>query len=162
MIYNKIIVRIADLNCGRDPCVLTTLGLGSCVGVAFYDAVKKVAGLLHAMLPDSTKASDKTNRAKFVDTGIEELLEKMIALGAKKENLRAKVAGGAQMFAIKAGNDILKIGEKNVEKTLSELRRLGIPLTAKDVGGNYGRTIELESDTGMLLVKTIGHGESII
>jgi chemotaxis protein CheD len=162
MINNKIIVGIADLNCARDPCVITTLGLGSCVGVALYDPTVKVAGLLHAMLPDSTRSADKSNPTKFVDTGIAALIKKMTALGAKKQHLLAKLAGGAQMFEIKAGNDILKIGEHNVRMTIAELKRLGIPLTAKDVGGNYGRTIELESGRGALLVKTIGHGVFIL
>ena len=162
MIYNKIIVGIADLSCARDPCVITTLGLGSCVGVALYDPATKVAGLLHAMLPDSRRATDKSNPTKFVDTGIAELIRKMSILGARKEHLLAKLAGGAQMFEIKAGNDILKIGEHNVNMTISELERLRIPLTAKDVGGNYGRTIELESGSGALLVKTIGHGVFVL
>jgi chemotaxis protein CheD len=86
----------------------------------------------------------------------------MAALGARKENLQAKIAGGAQMFEIKAGNDILKIGDHNVRMTIAMLSRLQIPLTAKDVGGNYGRTIELESGRGALLVKTIGHGVFVL
>ena len=72
-------VGMADLNICKSPDVITTLGLGSCIGIAVYDSVTKVGGLAHIMLPDSTKIKNNTNIAKFADTGIEELIRRVVA-----------------------------------------------------------------------------------
>jgi len=153
-------VGMADLNAIVSPGILTTLGLGSCVGIVFYDNKNKIGGMAHVMLPTSRIANgDKINEAKFADTAIEKLLELMISMGAKQTFITAKLAGGAQMFASRNGsNDVLKIGHKNVEQTLKILQEKNIKVVAQDTGSNYGRTIELYSESGLLLVKTIGHG----
>ena len=79
---NIIKVGMADLNVCKAPDGLTTLGLGSCIGLTLYDPVTKIGSMVHYMLPDSTKVSNNSNKAKFADTGIEELLKKVIAAGA--------------------------------------------------------------------------------
>ena len=157
-----IIVGMADLNVTTAPGVLTTLGLGSCVGIALYDPHAKVAGLAHIMLPDSTKIHNNTNVAKFADTALVKLIRDMESTGAKKLRLQAKIAGGAQMFAINSTNESLRIGDRNVEATLRLLKENHIPLIAYEVGANYGRTVELYAEDGRLLVKTIGHGNRIL
>lgn len=93
-------VGMADLKVCKCPDALTTLGLGSCVGVALYDPVTKISGLLHCMLPDSTAIRNNSNIAKFADTGIDELIKQMVALGANRGRLVAKIAGGAQMLSL--------------------------------------------------------------
>lgn len=149
---------MADLNAARHPGALTTLGLGSCVGVALYDRITKIAGLAHVMLPDSTQIKNNSNIAKFADTATVKLLQDMIMLGAKKETITAKLAGGAQMFAFNHSSDLMRIGARNVSAAQKILGDLNIPIIAQDTGANYGRTIELFTDDGKLLVKTIGHG----
>lgn len=149
-------VGMADLNTCTTPDALTTLGLGSCVGIVLYDPTTKVSGLVHVMLPDSTKIKKNENLAKFADTGIDALIQKMVALGAKRNLLVSKIAGGAQMFAFSSNNDMLRIGERNVEATKLKLKELGIRILAEDTGLNYGRTIEFYSETGELLIKSVG------
>lgn len=151
-------VGMADLNVSCDPGVLTTLGLGSCVGVALYDRNKKVIGLAHVMLPSSLQSKNNSNIAKFADTAIIELVSQMIKIGARKENMVAKLAGGAQMFALNQSSDIMRIGYRNVTASKEKLQELKIPIISEDTGGNYGRTIELYSTDGKLVIKTIGHG----
>jgi len=159
----KIIkVGMADLKVIKAPGILTTLGLGSCVGIALYDKLNKIAGLAHAMLPSSAEISNNENKAKFVDTGIDLLIEKMIMEGANLNYIVAKIAGGSQMFSFNSNNSILKIGERNVLATRQKLASLGIRIVSEDTGGNYGRTIQLDSEDGSLIVKTIGHGTKII
>ena len=92
----------------------------------------------------------------FADTGIEELLRRVTALGAVRKNLVAKIAGGAQMFAFKSDNDMLRVGDRNVEATKNKLKQLQIPIIAEDTGKNSGRTIEFYPETGDLLVKSVG------
>ncbi|HEY5583619.1 MAG TPA: chemotaxis protein CheD [Ruminiclostridium sp.] len=151
-------VGMADLNSARHPCMITTLGLGSCVGVALYDSVAKVVGLAHVMLPCSEQARNNNNVAKFADTAIIKLLEDMVKLGAKRERIVAKLAGGAQMFAFSQSSDLMRIGYRNAVASKEKLQELKIPVVSEDTGGNYGRTIELYSDDGRLMIKTIGSG----
>ncbi len=162
MAGNMIIVGMADLNVTKAPGVLTTLGLGSCVGIALYDQSVKVAGLAHIMLPDSKLIQNNSNTAKFADTAIIRLLNDMMKLGAKRERCRAKIAGGAQMFAFNSTNDSMRIGDRNVEATMKWLKQLNIPITAKETGADFGRTVELYADDGRFLIKTIGHGNRVL
>lgn len=159
---NMIIVGMADLNVIKEPGVLTTLGLGSCVGIALYDARAKVAGLAHIMLPDSKAIHNNTNHAKFADTALIQLITKMERLGAKKINMRAKIAGGAQMFAFNVTNENLRVGDRNVEATKRALSASGIFLVAEETGANFGRTVELYAEGGKFVIKAIGQGIRVL
>lgn len=151
-------VGMADLQSSLHPCVITTLGLGSCVGIALYDPTRKVAGLAHVMLPSSQQARNNANIAKFADTAIVKLIDDMVAMGASRTKIIAKLAGGAQMFSFNDASEMLRIGARNVAASKEILSTMKIPIIAEDTGGNYGRTIEIHSEDGKLLIKTIGHG----
>ena len=151
-------VGMADLRSSIHPAVLTTLGLGSCVGIALYDPLNKVSGLAHIMLPYSNQILNCQNEAKFADTAIFKLVSEMVRMGASKERMRAKLAGGAQMFAFGSTSELMNIGHRNVQASKDILMKLRIPVLAEDTGGNYGRTVELYSETGVFLIKTIGKG----
>lgn len=151
-------VGMAELKVARHPSILTTLGLGSCIGIALYDRRTKNIGLAHIMLPSSSIATASSNRAKFADTGIHDLIQEMKRYGSDISSLVAKIAGGAQMFAFATNNESMKIGQRNAEATRAVLANFRIPILAEDTGGSYGRTIELSSEDGTLKVKTIGFG----
>lgn len=153
---NMIKVGMADMNYCHAPDAITTLGLGSCVGVVLFDSNTKIAGLVHIMLPDSTKIRNNDNCAKFADTGIDEMVRQVVAAGASRAALKAKIAGGAQMFAFSSENDLLRVGARNVEAVKEKLASLHIPILAEDTGNSYGRTIEFYPETGELLVKAVG------
>ena len=155
-------VGMADLNLCRDPDIITTLGLGSCIGIALYDPSTKIGGLAHIMLPDSTKMRNNSNIAKFADTGIEELLNRMIKAGAVKSRLVAKITGGAKMFEVSGLSDIGNVGQRNAEASRAKLKQLGIRLIAEDTGLNYGRTVELHCDNGDYYIKSVGKPLKII
>ena len=160
---SKVIkVGMADLNTCKDPDVITTLGLGSCIGISLYDPSTKIGGLAHVMLPDSTAIKNNSNRAKFADTGIEDLLKQVLALGAHKNRLVAKIAGGAKMFEVSGMSNMGNIGEKNAIASKAKLKALGIKLIAEDTGLNYGRTVELHCDTGDYYIKSVGKPVKII
>lgn len=159
MSQGKVIkVGMADLSTAKEPDILTTLGLGSCVGIALYDPSTKVGGLAHIMLPDSKQIKNNENKAKFADTAIEVLVQAMIKKGARKNRIVAKIAGGAHMFEFKNMDDMMRIGTRNVNAVVQILNEIHIPIIAQDVGKNYGRTVELHTLTGVFRVKTIGHG----
>ncbi len=155
-------VGMADLNVCVSPNAITTLGLGSCVGIVLYDPVKRIAGMVHIMLPDSTKILNNENKAKFADTGIDLLIKKMTDIGADRRVLIAKIAGGAQMFAFGNNSEMMRIGDRNVEATKLKLAQLGITIRAEDTGANYGRTIEFYPENGTLLIKSVGKERKIL
>lgn len=155
-------VGMADLNICKSPDGLTTLGLGSCVGVAVRDPVTKVGGLLHAMLPDSTVIKHNTCVEKFVDSGLEELVKRLVRAGANKNRLEAKLAGGAQMFAFQRNSDLVKVGERNAEAARKKLSAMHIKLLAEDTGLNYGRTVIYYPETGIYVIKAVGKPEKSI
>ncbi len=155
-------VGMADLKVTKPPEALSTLGLGSCIGICIWDPSTKIAGLAHIMLPSSVNIRNNTNRAKFADTALVDMVEKMVSLGASKRKLVAKIAGGAKMFAFSTSNSTMNIGERNAESVREILKNMGIPIKADDTGGNFGRTIEFYPEDGKLFIKTIGHGEKTI
>lgn len=149
-------VGMADLKTCASPDGLTTLGLGSCIGIAVVDPITKIGGLAHIMLPDSTAIKENSNRAKFADTGIADLVQQMVDKGASKSRMVAKIAGGAQMFAFSSNSELLRVGERNAEATKEKLKELGIRLLAEDTGDCYGRTVIFYPETGDFVIKSVG------
>ena len=143
-------VGMADYKVGRSPSTLISYGLGSCIGISLYDPQRKIGGLLHIMLPDSTQARSS------------DMINDVVALGASRSRLVAKIAGGAQMFAFSNATDIMRVGTRNAETCKQILRRNGIKVIAEDTGGNYGRTVSIDLNTGSYKVKTIDRGEKNI
>ena len=152
-------VGMADYKVGKAPATVISYGLGSCIGISLYDPQTKVGGLLHIMLPDSTQARASDNPAKFADTGLPLMLKDVLAMGASRARLVAKIAGGAQMFAFANATDIMRVGARNAEASKKMLKSLGIKLVAEDTGGTYGRTVSINLEDGLYTVKTINKGE---
>lgn len=155
---NEIKVGIADLNLVLDPGTIMTIGLGSCIGIVLYDRSLKVAGLSHIMLPDSTQFKNASNPMKFADSAIPILIDKMYKQGCKKQNIIAKIAGGASMFNFSDKSIISDIGKRNSEAVKKVLKDLSIPIIAEDTGGDKGRTMILEASTGKVTLKIVGKG----
>ena len=149
-------VGMADLKTAKAPDTLTTLGLGSCIGIALWDPTTKIGGLAHIMLPDSTKIRNNSNIAKFADTGRGGRGRQMEALGVPRRRVVAKIAGGAKMFEVSGTTSVGNIGEKNAIASKKTLQELGIPILAEDTGLNYGRTVELDCSNGDYIIKAVG------
>ena len=151
-----LVVGISDYKVARSPNVFVTYALGSCVGICLYDKQVKVGGLSHIMLPESSMFSkNEINRMKFADTAIVDLVRDLTLLGANSRRLVAKIAGGAQMFAVQPGSSIGTIGERNIASVKDTLHSLNIPIIAEDTGLNYGRTVYFDLDTGIMKVQSL-------
>jgi len=146
-------VGIADLNVVKSPDSLISYALGSCVGICLYDNLTKIAGMAHILLPVSKP--DDSNLMKYADTAIPLLITKMEEQKANKFRLKAKIAGGANMFQAFATGNTASIGDRNVEMTKAVLNKLGIQIIAEDTGGNAGRTIEFTAENGILHIKSL-------
>lgn len=152
-----LVVGISDMKIAKPPDTLITYALGSCVGTCLYDAQAKVAGLSHIMLPEAKVAPNDSTIAKFADTALPQLVKLMEQKGASRARMKAKIAGGAQMFEVGGGSNpaMWQIGERNVKAVKAMLQKLGIPLVAHDVLLNYGRTVSFDPTTGVVVVKAI-------
>lgn len=148
-----ITVGIADLNIAKEPDVLATYALGSCVGICLYDPDKKIAGLAHIMLPLSKEAVGNAvdNRRRYADTGITELIQTMSLSGASPSRLVAKIAGGAQMFS--TTSSVFNIGERNVAAVKKILTAYRIRIIAEQTGENFGRTVFFYPEDGTMEIR---------
>ncbi len=159
-IQEKIIVGIADLAVVHNPAILVTIGLGSCVAISIRDPVARFGGLSHILLPTIRESNNKSNPLKFADSAIEIAVDMLLKKGCVKSRLEAKIAGGASMFGF--SQNTMNIGERNVEAVKLKLKELNVPIKGSDTGENYGRTVEFNIATGVMLVKSVFHGSKEI
>jgi chemotaxis protein CheD len=159
-----VVVGIAELRLSADPSErLVTYALGSCLGIAIHDPVARVAGLLHAMLPTSTIDAEKARRtpAMFVDTGVPLLFRESYKLGARKERMIVRVAGGA-FSGPDESTDQFQIGKRNVIALRKLLWKNGVLLHAHDVGGvQTSRTVYLEVASGLFTIRSNGQESTL-
>jgi chemotaxis protein CheD len=151
----KQIIGIAEMKISsREEDLLITYALGSCLGIAVYDPVVRVGGMIHIMLPISTvnPAKAANNPLMFVDTGVPELFKSCYKLGAKKERLIVKVAGGASLQN-NEDTDQFQIGKRNFLMLRKLLWKNNVLIKSYDVGENYSRTMSLSIKTGEVVLK---------
>lgn len=163
MIDNNYAVDIAMMKIARAPVQLYSLGLGSCIGVAIYDPAMKIGGLIHILLPTSQGFENGNHvRTKFADSGIVELVDCLIKAGASRMRMKAKMAGGASMFITKNLSSVHEVGNRNIQSSRETLKQLGIELISHDTGGNKGRTIYFDLETGQLTIRTVDRAIKVI
>ena len=158
----EVIVKVADWAADRCDRVLVTLGLGSCVAIMLHDPQAGAGAMAHVLLPSISLARDITNRAKFPETAVPMLVERLKALGADPRRLVAKLAGGASMFGQLVTPGTIQMGERNVLAARSALRAAAIPIVREAVGGERGRTVRFHVKDGRVEIRSVGASESVI
>jgi len=128
---------------------------GPVSGFPLYDPESRWGGLAHCLLPEAPSGVDVTRPGKFVTAAIPCLVDLLVEEGARREQLTAKLCGGAAMFRPGDAESRDGIGRRNLAAARRQLGQLGIPLQAEDVGGDFGRTMELDLSSGMILVRTV-------
>jgi chemotaxis protein CheD len=133
--------------------VLTTYALGSCIGVALFDPLVSVGGLLHFQLPSSSADAERAREKPlmFGDTGLQWLLEKLEQLGAQKRRLQVYIAGGASMLNDAGLFDIGRRNHVSIRKLLWQHRMF---ITSEAVGGNQPRTMALNIADGLVAIRS--------
>ena len=157
----EVRVKVADYAVGRGPGVISTIGLGSCVAIVLHAPAARVGAMAHVLLPNESLCRDTGNRAKFPGTAVPLLLAELRALGAGPD-VTAKIVGGASMFSSLLAAGGVNVGERNVEATVRALAAAGVPLVAQDTGGDYGRSVSLDLDTGEVSVRSLKRGNSVL
>lgn len=155
-------VGIADWKLCKTPNKITTIGLGSCVGIVLFSKTSDYCGLLHIMLPSSREIKNNTSRAKFADTGIADMLAALAKKGVSSRTLSAKIAGGAEMFQFSGSANAESVGDRNVKSVKATLAAYRIPIVAEDTGKNYGRTIIFDPASQTLTVRSAGKPDRFI
>lgn len=153
----QVVVGVADMKVSNQPNeVLVTHALGSCIGVAIYDPVAKVGGILHYMLPESSldPAKAQDNPCMFADTGLPFLFRECYRLGATKPRLQVKVAGGSQVLGAR---ECFQIGRRNYAALRKIFLKNNVLINSENVGGTTARTLFLEIATGNVWIKIMGH-----
>jgi chemotaxis protein CheD len=154
----EIRVKVADYAVAQGNVIISSVGLGSCIAIALYDARTSIGGLAHILVPSPALARDTSNPAKFPTTAVPLLVAEMRRRGASAD-ITAKIAGGASMFAslIPAGG--INRGERNAVATRDALQDAGVPLVAEDVGGDYGRSVYFYLANGRLEIRSLKAGD---
>lgn len=153
---SDLIVGISDIKVSNNiNDVLITYALGSCIGIAIYDPVVKVGGMLHYMLPESGLDQNKAkeNPEMFADTGIPLLFKSCYKLGAEKGRLIVKAAGGASILD---DANFFRIGQKNIMAMRKIFWKNNVMIDREDTGLNYNRTVRLEISTGKVFIRSSG------
>ena len=149
-------VGIADMRTGGPGEVLLVIGLGSCVAIAIRDRVRLRGSLSHIMLPNQSDGVRRAgeNMHKYADVAVPEAVRALELIGCRREDMDAKIAGGASIFELGRSADGTDIGSRNVAAVIRALAEQNVALQASDVGGREGRTVEFSIDSGELAVKT--------
>lgn len=155
-----MVVGMADLKVATaaPDARLVTYALGSCLGITAWDPVALVGGMLHVMLCSSQidEARARTTPAMFVDTGVPELFRRCYTMGAVKQRMIVKVAGGAHAGSSEE-EDRFQIGKRNVIVLRKLLWKNGVLIEALDVGGfQKSRTMSLDLTSGEVMLRTNG------
>lgn len=157
---STLVVGIGDCRVSDDPDdELVTYALGSCIGLAVWDPVARVGGLLHFMLPESAVDRDGQGRSqpyKYADTGTPLLFRAVYERGGEKRRLVVRLAGGASVVQDKG---LFNIGKRNYAAVRKILWKAGVQVQGEDVGGAVSRTMRLEVGSGQLTVRRAGGEE---
>jgi chemotaxis protein CheD len=158
----EMVVKVAELAVERGDAVLISWGVGSCVALCLVDSGAGAAGMAHVLLPSPSLSREPGPPGKFPQTALPVLLARLREIGADPGRVVAKLVGGSTMFASLLTPGTVHMGERNVIACRSTLRQAGIPLVAQDVGGEQGRSVWLETDSGRIVVRSVGQGDRVL
>ena len=148
-------VRMGEFLLREAPARMVIYGLGSCIAIFVYETRKRLAALAHVLLPAPLPGSPRGPAGKYADTAVAAILGQIFEAGGRRENLIAKVAGGAHMFGGTSESERETLGERNLRAALEALRREGIEIAGMDIGGSYGRTVHADAATGVLTITSL-------
>ena len=140
--------------------VLTTIGLGSCVGVVLLDRGSGAAGLGHVVFPASPVEGPVSQPGRYADTAVPALAGALMRLGSALRSLEAALVGGARMFSFGRSPE-LDIGSQNVGAVTRALAAAGIPIRDTVTGGSVGRSVRVHIPVGGITVREGGVDRSV-
>lgn len=159
-VFSMTAVNFSEMKISSNPVdTLVAFSIGSGIGMTIHDPINGIGGVLNFILPDSTKANGSksaTSPYMFADTGIAAFLEALFQQGAKADNLKIVIAGGAHIMG---QTGVFNIGQKNLQALKTSLGNYDVKIHHEAIGGTKSRTISLEIGSGASIIKTFGEGE---
>jgi chemotaxis protein CheD len=144
-VRRRVYLLPGELHASAEPCQISTI-LGSCVSVCLFDPSRLAGGMNHFLLPSSRKGQAASLR--FADTATVALLEKLLAIGCRLENMTAKIFGGSALFR-GANSYPESLGAKNVAAAIQLMENAGLQISAQETGGDHGRKVVFDTDDGV-------------
>ncbi|WP_432698342.1 chemotaxis protein CheD [Marinobacterium sp. YM272] len=155
----RITLHPGDLHVSSDPAITLSTLLGSCVSACLYDPVNGVFGMNHFLLAAKSYTgaafSFESQSGRYGINAMELLINDMLAMGAIRSQLKAKVFGGANVLSSLSGG-VFAIGDVNARFITSYLQNEKIPVVASDLGGARGRQIHFQGADFSVFVKLLG------
>ncbi len=145
-------VRMGEMHVTSNGTIVKTI-LGSCIGLVLHDKQRKLTAIAHIVLP--TRFRGDPIVGKYADTAVPALLQELLSLGSRREDIRAYFAGGANMFVLSEDRKLATVGELNIAATRAQLKGNGIIVEFEDVGGNHGRSLLFSNQESSIRVGTI-------
>ena len=144
---------MGEIQAVRGEADFSCVGIGSGIVIAAYDAKQKVGACGHFILPAAPLERDQSRPGKYVDTGIAQVMDEMLALGARAEDVRVAMIGGARLFV--KGDEYLpcNLGVRNVEAAYRALAEFGVSCQAQEIGGQEGRTVTFSGKDGTVKIR---------
>jgi putative nucleotidyltransferase with HDIG domain len=153
MSYQKVIhIAAGQFKTGKEQTDILQAYLGTCLGIALFDHVKKIGGMIHILLPEPVSTSSQFPE-KYASTAIPMILKELTDLGSYRENLSATIAGGALVGPLSRQDINLDIGGRSTEIAVNMLKAAGIQTIKSETGGFFTCTLELDMSTGKTLIK---------
>jgi len=153
--YMQVYLQPGEVHLARTPAILRTV-LGSCVGVTFWNERLGIGALCHAVLPTSPPGVQATEGYRYVDFAIRDLIRQIENLGALRTEVQVKVFGGADVLPVHASKSRKStVGHQNWHTAMEVLRQENVRVSASDVGGPAGRTIQFNTWTGEVLLRRL-------
>jgi putative nucleotidyltransferase with HDIG domain len=160
-IFKKYHVASGSFEVGKTQPRLLQAFLGTCVGVAVFDANAGVGGLIHLLLPEPVSSWSVDQPEKYATTGMPLFLKQLSDMGANRENMHAVVAGGALVGPLSSRDIDLDIGGRTAEKAYVALHAEGIAVKRAETGGFFTCSIELDMETWTCEIKPAGFDISL-
>lgn len=148
IIQNHCFLHPSSVYVSEEPIWVTTV-LGSCVAICFIDRKRNIGGINHYMMPYWNGIGLES--PKYGNIAINQLFQKMLEIGAKKEDMVCKMFGGAEVLNEKTS--VFQIGQRNIELAYKMISELGITIVSSSTGGKLGRKIHFNTRTGEVLQK---------
>jgi chemotaxis protein CheD len=126
--------------------------LGSCIAVCMSDPVVGVGGMNHFMLPHASESTltPVSESARYGAYAMEQLINSMLKLGARRDRLELKIFGGARMLS-----SLGDVGRRNISFIRQFAQLEGLRVTAQDVGGDQGRRVMYSPKSGRAFVRKL-------
>jgi chemotaxis protein CheD len=157
-----LVVGVGHAACRAKAGALEAQGVGSAVAVLLHDSARKVGGLAHVSLPSRSLAREHGNRARFAETAVPDLLDQVVAHGADRKDVVARIVGGASLFGELVPSGTIPMGQRTLAACRAVLRVLGVPVVGEAAGGVIGRAVRFDVGSGAVTVTTAAGGDTTL